>query len=315
MIVVLDSFATISTDLSLDFLKEFGEVVVYERTKKSDIVSRIGSADIVFTNKTPLTKEILSMCPNIKYIGLFSTGYNIVDTDYAKEKGIIVTNVPAYSTNAVAQLVFSFILHFYSMVSWHDQKVHEGQWQNCKDFCFYNPNISELYGKTIGIIGFGSIGKKVYEIAKAFDMKVLVNTRTINKNYNPSLFVSMPELLEKSDIVTIHCPLFDSTKNLLNEQTISLMKKSAILINTSRGGVVDEQALANALNNATISGGAVDVVSYEPIMPDNPLLKAKNCVITPHIAWAGKETRSRLLDVVYLNLKSYLNGEVINNVY
>ncbi|MEG1996596.1 MAG: D-2-hydroxyacid dehydrogenase [Oscillospiraceae bacterium] len=315
MIVVLDSFATISTDLSLDFLKEFGEVVVYERTKKSDIVSRIGSADIVFTNKTPLTKEILSMCPNIKYIGLFSTGYNIVDTDYAKEKGIIVTNVPAYSTNAVAQLVFSFILHFYSMVSWHDQKVHEGQWQNCKDFCFYNPNISELYGKTIGIIGFGSIGKKVYEIAKAFDMKVLVNTRTINKNYDPSLFVSMPELLEKSDIVTIHCPLFDSTKNLLNEQSISLMKKSAILINTSRGGVVDEQALANALNNDTISGGAVDVVSYEPIMPDNPLLKAKNCVITPHIAWAGKETRSRLLDVVYLNLKSYLNGEVINNVY
>lgn len=316
-LVILDSYCAVSDDLSLDCLKALcDEMIVYDRTKPEDTAARIGDAELVIVNKTVLSKAVLEQCPNVKYIGLFATGYNVVDISYAKEKGIVVANAPAYSTGGVAQLTFALIMHFYNLVDHHNEKVHQGDWSNCVDFCFYDRSISELYNKTIGIIGFGSIGKQVARIAQAFDMKVIVYSRTTYKEYeNDNLhFVSLETLLSESDIVSLHCPLFPETANLINADTLAKMKKSAILINTSRGGVIDEQALADALNNGKIAGAGVDVVTVEPIARDNPLLTANNCIITPHIAWAGKETRARLIGIVEENLKAFLKGKPINNV-
>lgn len=314
-LVVLDSYAAVSNDLTLDGLNQFCDSLsVYDRTPPELTVERIGDAEMVIVNKTVLSKEVLSKCPNVKYIGLFATGYNIIDIDYARERGIVVSNAPAYSTAGVAQLTFALILQFYNMVDKHDRMVHEGQWQNCIDFCFYDRGISELQGKTIGIIGFGAIGKKVAQLANAFDMNVLVHSRTVYTEYTNVSFVSLDTLLQNSDIVSLHCPLFKETEKMINKQALDKMKSSSIIINTSRGGMVDEQALADALNSGKIKGAGIDVVSVEPILSGNPLLTAKNCVITPHIAWAGKETRERLIGIVCENVKSFLDGKPKNNV-
>lgn len=314
-LVVLDSYAAVSNDLTLDGLNQFCDSLsVYDRTPPELTVERIGDAEMVIVNKTVLSKEVLSKCPNVKYIGLFATGYNIIDIDYARERGIVVSNAPAYSTAGVAQLTFALILQFYNMVDKHDRMVHEGQWQNCIDFCFYDRGISELQGKTIGIIGFGAIGKKVAQLANAFDMNVLVHSRTVYTEYTNVSFVSLDTLLQNSDIVSLHCPLFKETEKMINKQALDKIKSSSIIINTSRGGMVDEQALADALNSGKIKGAGIDVVSVEPILSGNPILTAKNCVITPHIAWAGKETRERLIGIVCENVKSFLDGKPKNNV-
>lgn len=316
-IVVLDSYAAVSTDLTLDELKLYCDCLdVYDRTGKKDIVSRIGDAEMVIVNKTVLSREILSQCTNVKFIGLFATGYNVIDIDYCKENSIVVSNAPSYSTTSVAQLVFAMMMQFFNLVTLHDEKVHKGDWENCKDFCFYDQRISELANKTIGIIGFGNIGKKVAKIAKAFDMNVLVYSRTIYPRYVSGQlnFVSLDEVLEKSDVLSIHCPLFPETTELINKTTLSKMKKNAILINTSRGGLINEVDLADALNQGVIAGAGIDVATVEPITPDNPLLTAKNCIITPHIAWANKESRARLIELVLKNVKAYTLGKPINNV-
>ncbi|MEG2429845.1 MAG: NAD(P)-dependent oxidoreductase, partial [Oscillospiraceae bacterium] len=267
-------------------------------------------------NKTVLTRDILSQCKNVKFIGLFATGYNVIDIEYCKENSIVVSNAPAYSTNSVAQLVFAMMMQFFNLVNLHDEKVHKGDWENCKDFCFYDQRISELANKTIGIIGFGNIGKKVAKIAKAFDMNVLVYSRTKYPRYvcDQLNFVSLDELLANSDIVTIHCPLFPETIEMINKETINKMKKTALLINTSRGGLINETDLANALNNQDIAGACVDVVTVEPIATTNPLLTAKNCIMTPHIAWANKESRARLIEIVVKNVAAFVDDNPINNV-
>ena len=316
-LVILDSYTAVSTDLSLNCLYELcPSIEFYDRTQPEDIVKRIGGAELLLINKTPLTAEVLRECPRVKYIGLFATGYNNVDVDYCRQNGIVVSNAPSYSSNAVAQLVFADILHFYSMPGWHDQEVRAGKWEHCREFSFYNPAIRELSGKTIGLVGFGNIAKKVASIAAAFDMDVLVHTRT---PYSGPLigrlrFVPFAYLLENSDIVSLHCPLSPETERRMDQKAFSRMKPSAILINTARGGLIDEAAAANALNTGKIAGMAADVVSEEPLRSSNPLLHAKNCLLTPHIAWACRESRERLIQIVYHNLDAFLKGRPIHNV-
>ena len=252
----------------------------------------------------------------MKYIGLQSTGYNVVDLKTATENGVTVCNIPSYSTNAVAQQVFAFILHFANQVDLHSESVHNGGWCACPDFCYWEAPLAELNGKTLGIIGFGSIGSRVAEIGEVFGMKILVHSRTKKdlRAFKTAENAELDYLLENADFITCHCPLTPDTTGLINKKTISKMKKSAVLINTSRGPVVDEKALADALDNERIYGAAVDVLDVEPAKADNPLLKAKNCVITPHIAWAAKETRARLVKILEENLKCYLNGNPQNKV-
>ncbi len=317
-IVILDAHTTNPGDLSWDFLYNYADdVVIYERTAQSDVVNRAKGAEILIINKTVLGKEELdSLAPELEYIGLQSTGYNVVDLEAAADNGVTVCNIPAYSTNAVAQQVFAFILHFANQVDLHSASVHSGGWCSCPDFCYWNAPLSELNGKILGIIGFGSIGSRVAEIGEAFGMKILVNSRTKKdlNGFKTAENTDLNTLLEKSDYITCHCPLTPETTGLINEVTISKMKKSAVLINTSRGPVVDEQALADALNRDKINGAAVDVLSAEPAKSDNPLLTAKNCIITPHIAWAAKETRARLVGILEDNLRCYLNGKSQNKV-
>lgn len=316
-LVILDSFATTGGNISLDGFSEFCEsITVHERTKPEQTIERIGDAEMVVANKTVLDKAVLDACPNIKYIGLFSTGYNVVDIDVAKARGIVVTNVPSYSTSGVSQLTFAFMLSFFSMVDAHNTRVQNGEWVNSVDFCFYDSRIRELAGKTLGIIGFGNIGKKVAQIAAAFDMKVLVYSRTRYSEYeNENLaFVSLDELYAKSDVISLHCPLFKETERLINKNSIAKMKSEVIIINTSRGAIIDEQDLADALNSGRVAGAAVDVVSFEPIKAENPLLGAKNCIITPHIAWAGNETRERLISIAVDNARAFIKGNPQNNV-
>ncbi len=317
-IVVLDAYTTNPGDLSWDFLNRYAdEVAIYERTQPDDVITRSKGAQILIVNKTVLGKdEIAALSPELKYIGLQSTGYNVIDLNAAKEYGITVCNIPSYSTNAVAQQVFAFILHFTNMVSLHSESVHNGDWCSCPDFCYWLSPLSELYGKTIGIIGFGSIGKRVADIAQSFGMNILVHSRSKKdlSDYKNARNAELSELLQNSDFVTCHCPLTDETEGLINHGTISKMKKTAILINTSRGPVVDEQALADALNDGKIAGAALDVLRIEPASRENPLLSAKNCMITPHIAWAAKETRARLLLILEENIRCYLNGTPQNTV-
>ncbi len=316
-IVNLDGFTTNPGDLSWDGIKKLGDYTVYDRTSPEQIIERAKGAEILIVNKTIVTRQILDeLAPELKYIGLQSTGYNVVDCEYAKQLGITVCNIPSYSTNAVAQLVFSFVLQITNEVTIHSDAVKSGEWCACPDFCFWKKPLTELAEKTIGIIGFGAIGRKVAAIAEAFDMNVLA--------YSPSpkdkgelktiKFVSLEEVLENSDIVTCHCPLNTHTQGLINKENISKMKKTAIFINTSRGPVVDEQALADALNNGDILAAGLDVLKTEPANKDNPLLTAKNCYITPHIAWAAKETRARLLKMLEENIIAYLEGHPQNVV-
>ncbi len=314
-IVNLDGYSTNPGDLSWEQFNKYGDFVVYERTKPEQIIERAKDADCLIINKSQITREILNELPKLKYVGLQSTGYNAIDCKAAKEKGIIVSNIPSYSTNEVAQLVFALILEITNKVALHSQAVHNGEWSSCPDFCFWKSPLLELNNKKIGIIGFGSIGKKVYNIAKAFGMKVLVNTpHPAKEDFSDVNFCSLDELLKNSDIITCHCPLTDETTGMINEENIAKMKKTAIFINTSRGPVVDDKALANALNSERIRAAGLDVLTVEPPTDNNPLLTAKNCVITPHIAWAAVETRARLLEILEENLKAFLNGKPQNVV-
>lgn len=316
-IVNLDGYTLNPGDLSWQNIEKLGDYTVCDRTSPDKIIERAKGANILFVNKTVITREILdALSPELEYIGLQSTGYNVVDCDYAKKLGITVCNIPSYSTGAVAQLVFSFILQITNKVSMHSQAVMDGEWCSCPDFCFWKAPLTELYNKTIGIIGFGSIGRQVARIAEAFDMKVLAySPRPKDKGELKTVeFVDIDTLISNSDIITCHCPLTPETTGLINRNTISKMKKTAIFINTSRGPVVDEQALADALNNGDIAAAGLDVLKVEPARKDNPLLTAKNCYITPHIAWAAKETRARLLSILEDNLKAYLDGTPQNVV-
>ena len=317
-IVVLDGFTLNPGDLSWDSLKELGDLSVYDRTEKvaSEIIKAIGSAEIVFTNKTPLSEEVLKQVPFVKYIGVLATGYNIVDTTAAKELGIIVTNIPTYGTAAVAQLTFALILELCHHAGDHNAAVKNGDWSRSVDFCFWNTPLIELEGKTLGIIGFGKIGQATAKIAQAFGMSVLFNNtgKTTRLETEACKYATRDELFAESDFISLHCPLLESTQGIINKENISKMKDGAMIINTSRGPLVVEQDLADALNSGKIAAAAVDVVSVEPILTENPLLTAKNCIITPHIAWAPKESRIRLMGTAIENLSAFLNGRPQNIV-
>lgn len=315
-IVILDGFTTNPGDLSWDWLREYGELAVYDRTKKEEILPRCREAEIVITNKTPLTRTEIDGMPKLRFVALLSTGYNIADGAYLREKGIPLCNIPAYSTNAVAQLVFSFITAFTNAVALHSDAVHNGEWTACPDFCFWKTPLSELQGKTVGIVGFGKIGQKVADIAAAFDMQVLAvsghkTDQGTRKNFR---WTDMETLARESDFITLHCPLTAETEGLVNAEFLAKCKKTAVLINTSRGPVVDGQALSDALNSGKIAGAGLDVLTVEPPQEDDPLLHAKNCLITPHIAWAGFETRARLMSILKDNFAAFFRGEPIHVV-
>ncbi len=316
-IVILDSFTTNPGDLSWKEFESLGDFTAYDYTPAELTVERAKDADIVITNKTVLPRQVLEQLPKCKYIGLLSTGFNVVDLDYVKEHNIPVCNVPTYSTQAVAQLTFALITEIYNSVALHNKAVHDGEWTACRDFCFWKAPLINLQGKTIGLIGYGKIGSAVAKIADAYEMNILcyVPSKKPQPDFSNFRFVELDELLEKSDIVSLHCPLTPQTEKMVNADFLLKMKSSAILINTSRGASVDETALAEALINKKIYAAGVDVLSTEPPKADNPLLKCDNCIITPHIAWAGLETRQRLVKIVYDNLKSFLDGKIQNNVY
>jgi glycerate dehydrogenase len=315
-IVILDGYTLNPGDLSWEKLKMLGDVTVYDRTPLDLRFERAKGAQIVLTNKTPIDKEFLNSMPELKYIGVLATGYNIVEVDEAKKRGVIVTNVPAYSTDSVAQMVFALILELSNHTKSHSDAVKCGTWTKNKDFCFWNHPLIEISGKTIGIIGFGTIGRKVAAIAEAFGMKVIAYSRTHREVMNLKNFkwVELEELLKEADIVSLHCPLFSDTKGIINRNTLKLMKKSSFLINTSRGSLVIENDLAEALNKGIIAGAGLDVLTTEPPEKENPLLKAKNCIITPHIAWATREARMRLMDIAAHNVKAFLEGCPVNVV-
>lgn len=313
-ITILDGNALNPGDLSWAPVENLGSLTVFPRTaaKDADVIERIGSSDAVLLNKINITEEILSACPNLKYIGVQATGYNVIDLDACRKHGVTVTNVPSYSTSGVAQMVFAYISQFATNVSMHNDSVKNGDWVKCPDFCYWKAPLMELDGKTLGIYGYGSIGRRVAQIARAYGMKVIVCTRTPKPDIENQ--VDFSTLLNESDFVSLHAPLTDKTREVINRTTLPLMKKTAYLINTARGLLVNEKDLAEALDKGTIAGYAADVVSEEPMKADNPLLKAKNCIITPHIAWAAVETRQRLLDVVVENLKCWMQGNPQNVV-
>lgn len=311
-IVVLDGYTENPGDLSWGRLEELGEFIVYDRsslTDEDEAIARIGEAEIVITNKTPITKRVLDSCPSIRYIGVLATGYNVVDYVYAAKKGISVTNVPGYGTDTVAQFTFALLLEICHRVAHHSEAVHAGRWEQSPDFCFCDYPQIELAGKTMGIIGFGRIGQKVGTIAKAFGMKVLAHSpHEYESGKAIGTYVNLDTLLAESDVISLHCPLFPETEGIINQATIAKMKDGVILLNNGRGPLVVEQDLADALNSGKIQAAAVDVVSAEPIKGDNPLLTAKNCFITPHIAWATKEARQRIMDCAVNNVKAFLSG-------
>lgn len=312
-IVILDGYTVNPGDLSWDWLGEYGDYTVYDRTPKEEILTRCQGADIVITNKTPLGKDILEKLPDVKFIDLLSTGYNITDIYYSRERGIPVSNVPAYSTKSVAQLTFAFILQFSSRVAEHSASTTNGDWQKCKHFCYMVAPLSELADKTIGIVGYGSIGKEVAKIAEAFSMKVLVNTNHPGEDTENLTFCSLDILLANSDFVTLHCPLTEKTTGMANKEFFSKMKNSAYFINTSRGATVDEDALKYALENGEIAGAGLDVLLTEPPI-DDKITSLENTLVTPHIAWAAKETRARLMEVTKENIKAFVKGNPINVV-
>ncbi len=317
-IVILDGYAENPGDLSWDELGKLGELTVYDRTSLTDeeeIIRRIGDAELIYTNKTPLTRPILDACPSVKAISVLATGYNVVDYQYAAKKGIPVMNVPAYGTASVAQFTIALLLEICHHAAHHSDAVHSGRWEHNEDFCFWDYPLIELAGKTMGIIGFGRIGQAVGRIAAALGMKVLAYSRSENEAGRAiAQYVDLDTLLSRSDVVSLHCPLFPETAEIIHKETIAQMKEGVILLNTSRGGLIAEQDLADALNSGKVYAFGADVVSTEPIRGDNPLLKAKNCIITPHIAWAPKESRQRVMDCSVENAKAYLSGTPIHVV-
>ncbi len=315
-IVVLDGYTLNPGDLSWNGLKKLGEVTIYDRTKPADVITRIGDATIIFTNKVVIDRNIMSACPTLKYIGVLATGYNVVDIEAAHDLGITVTNIPAYSTASVAQMVFAHILNITNSVAQYAHEAKNGKWSDCPDFCYWNTPIVELQNKTIGIIGLGNIGMSVAKIALSFGMKVLAVTSKAQKTL-PDGITSAPlnQVLSDADVISLHCPLTDSTKEIINGNTLNQMKHTAILINTGRGPLVNEQDLAKALNYGKIAAFGTDVLTVEPAKADSPLLQAKNCYITPHIAWATTEARTRLMDIAVENVRQFIAGEkVVNSI-
>ena len=312
-IVVLDGYCLNPGDLSWEKLKLLGEVTIYDRTPANLTIERAKNADALLTNKTILNAENMAQMPNLKYIGVLATGYNVVDLNYTNKHKIVVTNIPAYSTSSVAQMVFAHILNITNSVNFHSQIVHNGEWTRSIDFCFWRKPQIELAGKTIGLVGLGNTGMATARIALAFGMKVIAVTSKKELS-NDIKSVSYNELWQQSDIISLHCPLCADTKQIINADSLSQMKPTAILINTGRGPLIDEQALANALNTDKIAAAAVDVLSTEPPKADNPLLTARNCFITPHIAWATAEARQRLMNIAVGNLQSFINGNAVNVV-
>jgi glycerate dehydrogenase len=308
-IVVLDGYTLNPGDLKWDGLGKLGELVIYDRTSEDKVIERIGDAEVIFINKVKITREVLEKT-NLKYIGVLATGYNVVDIDAAKEKGVLVSNIPTYGTASVAQMVFALLLEICHHVGAHDIAVKRGEWANKADFCFWNYPLIELAGKTMGIIGYGRIGQAAGTLAQAFGMKVLAYNRHPDKAQEGDTlkFVELDELFSKSDVISLHCPLLESTKGIICKSNITKMKDGVIIINTSRGPLIVEEDLAEALNSGKVYAAGVDVVAVEPIEPDNPLLKAKNIFITPHIAWAPIESRQRLMDIAVENVRSYMNG-------
>lgn len=314
-IVVLDGFAANPGDLSWDFLGRFGEFTVYDRTRPQEVLKRCEGAQIVLTNKTPLDESIFSQLPALKMIGVLATGYNIVDTEAAKKRGILVCNVPAYSTDSVAQLIFAFILEHTHHAALHTESVRSGQWANSQDFSYSAAPICELAGKTMGFLGYGTIAKRTAEIARSFGMQIIAHSRTMPAQTAENFrWVSLDELCRQSDFLSVNCPLTEQTKGLVNRAFLQKMKPSAMFINTSRGPVVDENDLACALNEGWIAAAAVDVLSQEPPQKDNPLVHAKNIFITPHIGWASKEARTRLLAITEKNIEAFLENKAQNVV-
>ncbi|MFH5836738.1 D-2-hydroxyacid dehydrogenase [Proteiniclasticum sp. C24MP] len=315
-IVVLDGYTENPGDLSWDELGKFGELTVYDRTKAEDVVARIGDAEVVYTNKTPITRETLDACPNVKFISVLATGYNVVDVEAARERNIPVTNIPTYGTDAVSQFAIALLLEMCHHVGEHSEAVKNGEWTNNADWTFWKHPLIELAGKTMGIIGFGRIGQGTGRIAQALGMKVLA----YDAHTRPELvtdtckYVELDELFRESDFISLHCPLFKETEGIINKDNIAKMKDGVKIINTSRGPLIVEEDLKDALNSGKVSGAGVDVVSTEPIKADNPLLEAKNIYITPHIAWAPKESRQRLMDIAVDNLRAYAEGSPINVV-
>ena len=317
-IVVLDGYTENPGDLSWEELGKLGELTVYDRTSLTDeaeAIARIGDAEIVFTNKTPITRKVLDACPGIRFISLLATGYNCVDYAYAREKGIPVTNVPTYGTASVGQFAIALLLEICHHIGHHDASVHAGNWERCADWCYWDYPLIELAGKTMGIIGFGRIGQTTGRIARAIGMEVLAyDSHPSDAGRAIAEYVDLDALLARSDVVALHCPLFPETEGIINRETIAKMKDGAILLNNSRGPLVVEQDLADALNAGKLAAAGLDVVSTEPIRGDNPLLKAKNCIITPHISWAPKESRQRIMDCAVSNVKAFLSGSPVNVV-
>ncbi len=317
-IVVLDGYTENPGDLSWSALEALGELTVYDRTSLTDedeIIARIGDAEAVYTNKTPITKRVIDACPNMKFISVLATGYNVVDYTYAREKGIPVTNIPTYGTAAVGQFAIAMLLEICHHVAHHSEAVHEGRWEHNQDWCFWDYPLIELADKTIGIIGFGRIGQTTGKIAKAMGMNVLAyDSFQSDSGRAIGEYVDLDTLLAKSDVIALHCPLFPETQGIINKDTIAKMKDGVIILNNSRGPLVVEQDLADALNSGKVYAAGLDVVSTEPIKGDNPLLKAKNCIITPHISWAPKESRQRIMDCAVSNLQAYQAGHPVNVV-
>ena len=316
-LVVLDGYTENPGDLSWDALRRFGELTVYERTSddQSEVAERIKGADIVVANKTPIRAEVINSTGALKYITILATGYDIVDVAAARARGIPVSNVPSYGTAAVAQFAIAMLLEICHHVAHHSETVHAGRWEGCADWCYWDYPLIELDGKTMGIIGFGRIGQQTGRIAKALGMHILATgSRPTDAGREIADYVELDELLARSDVISLHCPLFPSTRGIISRENIARMKDGVILLNNSRGALVDEQALADALNSGKVYAAGLDVVSTEPIRGDNPLLKAKNCFITPHISWAPKEARERIMDCTVKNIEAFLDGKPVNVV-
>ncbi len=315
-IVILDGYTLNPGDLSWEALEQFGEVKLYDRTEENEIIERIDGAEIVFTNKTPLTKETIDSCPQLKFIGVLATGYNVVDIEAARVKDIPVCNVPTYGTDAVSQFVFALLLAICHKVEMHSETVFAGEWSASKDFCYWHSPLVELAGKTMGIVGTGRIGKRTADIAMAFGMNVVAFDPHPNHEIESETFkfADLDEVYRQADVISLHVPLFENTRGMINKSSIEKMKDGVIIINTSRGPLINEQDLAEALKSGKVKAAGLDVVSTEPILQDNVLLSAPNVLITPHIAWAPKESRARLMDIAIENLNAFLKGHPQNVV-
>lgn len=316
-IVVLDGYTENPGDLSWEGLEALGELTVYDRTTGGieETIKRIGDAQAVYTNKTPLPREVFEACPSIRFVGVLATGYNVIDIEAARERNIPVANVPSYGTDAVGQFAIGLLLEICHHIGHHNQVVHEGAWEKNPDWCFWDYPLIELAGKTMGVVGFGRIGQATGRIAKALGMRVIANDKYESESGRAiAEYVDRDTLFRESDVISLHCPLFPDTEGLINKENIGKMKNGVIILNNSRGQLVVEKDLADALNSGKVYAAGLDVVSTEPIKGDNPLLGAKNCIITPHISWAPKESRERLMEIAVGNLRAFLDGEPVNVV-